>query len=123
MTQHLSTSLDQQATCYFMANYVLIPKGPEVTTRYLDFLIPLLKEAKPNSALDLTFSAVACAALACRPGSHILRPKIDSLYAPALKAINTSLGDTVKAKEDSTLAAIVLLSTFEVRWPLYLQVL
>lgn len=110
---HLSTPLDQQASCFFLSNFVLVPQEGTMT-RYLDFLIPLLKTAAPNSPLDLTFSAVALAAFGSRPNSPNLLPRAELIYAQALRAINLALADPEEAVEDTTLASVVLLSIFDV---------
>ena len=112
--QHLSTPIDQQAACFFLSNYVLIPE--EGTMRgYLDFLLPLLKRPKPDPSFILAFSAVGLAALGNRPNSKSLLPKAESLYVRALKQINLALQNPTKSTDDSTLAAVLLLSVFEVR--------
>jgi hypothetical protein len=68
--QHLSTPIDEQAACFFLSNFVLIPE--EGTMRgYLDFLIPLLKKPKPDPSFILAFTAVGFAAL----GSRLYFPK------------------------------------------------
>jgi hypothetical protein len=116
LTRHLSIPVDQQASCYFLSNFVLGP-GNSLSSRYLDFLVPLLKNSHANSALNLTFSAVSCAALGFRQNNRNLLPQIDAHYLKALKAINIALKDPVLMKDDATLAAIVLLSNFEVSQP------
>ena len=116
--KHLSTPIDQQATCFFLSNFVLLPQQGAMT-RYLHFLIPLLKEADPCSPLDLTFSAVTLAAFGSRPNSRALLPRAEAHYVRALKRINQALKDPKTAVADSTLSSVILLSTFEVicsRW-------
>lgn len=60
--------LDQQALCYFLSNFVLV-EGPDNSRGYLNFLIPLIQHEPPESHLNLSFSAVALAALGNRPGT------------------------------------------------------
>ena len=111
--QHLSTPIDQQAACFFLSNFVLIPE--EGTMRgYLDFLIPLLKKPKPDPSFILAFTAVGFAALGGRPNSKSLLPKADFFYVKALKQINVALQNPKKSTDDATLAAVLLLSVFEV---------
>lgn len=116
MSKNLSIPIQQQASCYFVSNYVL--QRQEIATGsssgYLAFVLPLLKSATPGSAFELTFNAVACAAFASRPNSKQLLPATDHYYVSALKAINTALLNPVLAQDDSTLASALLLSTFEV---------
>lgn len=111
--QHLSTPIDQQAACFFLSNFVLIPE--EGTMRgYLDFLIPLLKKPKPDQTFVLAFAAVGFAALGSRPNSKSLLPKADAFYVKALKQINLALQNPKNSTDDATLAAVLLLSVFEV---------
>jgi len=60
LPRQFSTPLDERASCYFMANFVLIPHE-DTTKGYLEFLVPLLKQSQ-ESHLILSFMAVALAA-------------------------------------------------------------
>lgn len=110
------TTIDQQAVCYFLANFVLVP-GHGITRGYLDFLIPLLTKSKQQQVLYVAFSSVALAALGTKPNSRTLLPKANILYVKALKQISITLQDPKLAMDDSTLAAVLLLSVFEVSNP------
>jgi len=113
LTAHMTTPIHQQASCYFLANFVLIPE--EGTMRgYFDYIIPLLKKDKPSPPLLHAFSAVALAAFGTRPNSKALLPKADLWYLEALKEITVALKDPNVASSDSTLAAVMLLASFEV---------
>lgn len=110
---HMTTPVHQQAACYFLSNFVMMPV--EGTRRgYLDFILPLLKEGQPNRPLMHAFSAAALAALGTRPNSKALIPQADVWYLEALKEINMALQDPVASSSDSTLAAVMLLASFEV---------
>ncbi|KAH8670232.1 hypothetical protein BGZ60DRAFT_486323 [Tricladium varicosporioides] len=112
LSRHLSTPIDQQAACFFLSNFVLLPEQG-VLRGYLEFMIPHLTDERPNPAFLSAFSAVALAALGTRPNSKALLPKADITYVKALKKINTTLRDPKMASEDSTLTAVLLLSFFE----------
>jgi hypothetical protein len=110
----MTTPLNQQAACYFLANFVLVPK--EGTMRgYFDFVLPLLKQRDPSQGLLLAFSAVSLAALGTRPNSKALLPKADLWYLNALKEINSALRDPMTASSDATLVSVMLMASFEVR--------
>lgn len=112
--QPLSTPLDQQAVCFFFANYVLVPGTETLTSRgHLEFLVPLLKSQPANSPLALTFTSVGLATMAVRPNSRALMPLASSTYIKALKQINFALKDPRTAMSDTTLAMILLLTVFE----------
>ncbi|TVY33914.1 White-opaque regulator, partial [Lachnellula subtilissima] len=107
----ISTPIDQQATCFFLANFVLLP-AQNTMRGYFDFILPLLK-SKPDPCLSMAFAAVATASLGTRPHSKALLPQADLLYVKALTKINATLRDARAASSDSTLAAVLLLSFFE----------
>jgi hypothetical protein len=97
-----------------MSNYVITPRHAK--RGYFDFLIPLLTTESADSPIALAFSAVALASIASRPSGRGTRLFGDSClqYTKALKAVNLALQNTVQQKADSTLAAIIMLSFFEV---------
>lgn len=109
----MTTPVIQQAACYFLANFVLVPKAGTMRG-YLDFVLPLLRQRNPSQGLLLAFSAVSLAALGTRPNSKVLLPMADMWYLNALKAINSSLRDPSVASSDSTLASVMLMASFEV---------
>jgi hypothetical protein len=111
----LPTQLHQQAACFFLSSYVLVPQTG-TTTRYLSFLVPLLRTAKPDSPLNLTFAAVALAAFGSRPNARSLLPRADLFYARALRVINSTLKNPDEALHDATLASVILLFTYEVQY-------
>lgn len=114
----LSTPIDQQAPCFFMANYVLAPMSGAGSPRgYFDFLVPLMKDEPADSQLIIAFTAVAMASLANRPnskGRKELKYLAVTQYGKALKAINLALQDPTRQKTDQTLAAILMLGFYEV---------
>lgn len=80
ITAYINTPVDQQAACYFLSNFVLLPEQG-VLRGYLEFLIPILNNENPNSAVHAAFSAAALAAFGTRPNSKAILPKADvSLY-------------------------------------------
>ena len=112
--QLLATPMDQQAVCFFVANYVLAPVSNSLTGRgHLDFLLPMLKTQPANSPLVMTFTSVGLATMAVQPNSKALMPMASSSYIKALKQINFALKDPNLALSDETLATIMLLVFFE----------
>ncbi|KAG4026342.1 hypothetical protein MFRU_042g00700 [Monilinia fructicola] len=109
-----SSSIEQQAPCYFMSNFVITPQSGQMRGSF-DYILPLIKTEPPTSALSLSFQAVAMASLANRPnarGSPLMHSAIDQ-YAKALKVVNLALQNPVQQKTDQTLASILLLGFFE----------
>ncbi|EPE32306.1 Zn2/Cys6 DNA-binding protein [Glarea lozoyensis ATCC 20868] len=109
---HLTVPADQQAACFFLSNFVVVPQ-PGTLRGYLSFILPFLGSEQMSPAVKSAFSAVSLAAFGARPNSKSLLPKADTSYYTALKEINATLKNPRMATDDSTLAAILMLSTFE----------
>lgn len=109
---------------YFVQNFV---QGSSLRNHgYLDFLFPLLANQSQsqgpgggqrdnnNNALPMAFAATAMIAFAARQKALDLIPKAESVYLRALEATVTAIGDPDRARDNSTLACVTLLTTFEV---------
>jgi len=121
ISAHMTTPIAQQAACYFLANFVLVPDA-STSRGYLDWVMPLLKQESPPKCLLLAFSAVSMAAFGTRPNSKSVLPKAGLSYLNALKEINFALKDPQAAPTDSTLASVMLMASFEVRLVQYAKV-
>ncbi|KAF5022761.1 hypothetical protein F66182_5176 [Fusarium sp. NRRL 66182] len=109
----LRLPVDQQATCHFLSNFVLLPSHDN-TRGWMEFVVPLLKSERVAPHFKLAFDACAIASLGNRVGSGSnLENKALGHYTKALSATFTALRDPVLSKEDSTLAAVLLLGLFE----------
>lgn len=109
----LTTPVKEQADCYFVSNFVLIPK-PGSTRGFFDYLIPLLQTEGRNSHLQRAFNACAMALLNNRAASrNSYADRALNEYTHALTGTNAALRDPVAQKADSTLAAVLLLGLFE----------
>ncbi|RFU23577.1 hypothetical protein B7463_g12761, partial [Scytalidium lignicola] len=114
VTGTVAVPVEQQAPCYFLANFVLMPKENS-PGGYFDFLIPMIKTERPDSVIFTAFEAVAMASLVNRPNTkasgliHLAFTK----YAQALRLTNLALQNQAQQKEDATLAAVLLLGLFE----------
>lgn len=100
---------------YFLQNFV---QGMSLRNHgYLDFLFPLLAKnptgRREDNPLPLAFSAAAMMAFAARQKVPELLPKAESIYMKALQLISAAISNT-KAADDSILACLTLLTTFEV---------
>ncbi|KAJ4255036.1 hypothetical protein NW762_009840 [Fusarium torreyae] len=109
----LQLPVDQQATCHFLSNFVLLPSHDN-TRGWMEFVVPLLKSETVAPSFKLAFDACAIASLGNRvgPGTNF-ESKALGYYTKALSATFTALKDPVLSKEDSTLAAVLLLGLFE----------
>lgn len=100
IASHMTTPLQQQAACYFLSNFVLVPESGTMKG-YFDFVLPLMRQQNPQTALVYAFSAVTVAALSTRPNSKALSSTADVWYLKALKEINAALKDPKIASSDS----------------------
>ncbi|WYZ36534.1 hypothetical protein EsH8_II_000040 [Colletotrichum jinshuiense] len=113
MPHTLQTPLDQQATCYFLANYVLAPPTG-VGRGILTFVLPLLNiPSYQTSPLQSAFSAVSMAALAGRPNSRRLTALANLHYSKALEDLTRAMQNKIAVRQDTTLASAILLAFFE----------
>ncbi|KAH7154842.1 hypothetical protein B0J13DRAFT_210924 [Dactylonectria estremocensis] len=109
----LNLPIDQQATCHFISNFVLLPRYDN-TRGYLEFVLPLLQSENTAPHFKLAFDACAIASLGNRVGSgHTFEGQALGYYTKALAATFTALKDPEVATTDSTLAAILMLGLFE----------
>ncbi|KAI1486068.1 hypothetical protein F5X96DRAFT_273799 [Biscogniauxia mediterranea] len=106
-------SIETQANCYFISNFILVPRGRR-THGFLDFVLPLLKQEGAQAHLRHAFDACSMAFLNNRGGSGgRLTEKALSAYTLALTGTNNALRDLEEQRKDSTLAAVLLLGLFE----------
>lgn len=113
--QCLGPPVGEQVYTYFVNNFV---QGSSLRNHgYFDFLFPLLENNPSDrnvNPLRLAFSATAMIAFAARQKVPDLLPKAEAIYLRALEATFSAIGDPERARDDSTLACVTLLTTFEV---------
>ncbi|PKK41358.1 hypothetical protein CI102_14987 [Trichoderma harzianum] len=113
----LSSPLSDRATCFFLHHYVLgntlwsdknFPQG------VLQYLPCLLRHEGPTGLLNTIICASGHAALSNSRASGPLKEEAYRLYGKSIRQLQTDLQDPKKVKSDATLAAILLMGTFEV---------
>lgn len=110
----LQTPLDEQATCYFLSNFVLSLSSSQNPSLF-DFVLRMIKwEGIEDTPFSMAFTAVSLAALAGRPNSRHLFPKSRIYYSTALAQLKAVLRDKDRATHDTSLATAILLSFYEV---------
>lgn len=111
----LATPVEQQATCYLLADYVLVSDSPGGRRGHYKFAYKILtRPERPSRALLSAFKAVSFVALASRPGASHLVIEAESHYSKALREVNKAIHDPKQVKHDDTLAAVLLLAFYEV---------
>ena len=109
MPPAIPSSLDERAMSYTFKRYV----GTQQSRGLLSYLPQVLREDR-SPALEATIKAVGLASMSRAHSLPELKYAAGLEYSAALLATNRALEDAVAAKSDSTLAAVVLLSTYEV---------
>lgn len=111
----LATPVEQQATCYLLADYVLVSDSPGGRRGHYKFAYKILtRPERPSKCLLSAFKAVSFVALASRPGASHLVIEAESHYSKALREVNKAIHDPKQVKHDDTLAAVLLLAFYEV---------
>lgn len=112
-----SLPIDQHASHYFAAHFIMLPGAHGLKAGHLDYLVPLLRtETNSNSAFQLAYAACGLAAMSNREKTvstdlgHIAAMQ----HARACEAVAKAIGDPVLRRSDATLAAVLLLIYFEV---------
>ncbi|GAP89864.2 putative negative acting factor [Rosellinia necatrix] len=105
--------LEDQASCMFVSNFVLMPQDGR-TVGHLDFILPLLKSEGPDSHIQHAFNACSITFLnnVKKLGDKCWDRAL-SEYSMALSKTNAALRDPASQQSDATLAAVLLLGMFE----------
>ncbi|KKY38030.1 putative negative acting factor [Diaporthe ampelina] len=110
----LQTPLDEQATCFFLSNFVLTLSTGQNPGLFSFVLKILQAPGIKDTPFPMAFTAVSLAALAGRPNSRHLLTKSQIYYSTALVQLKDVLQDRKRATDDTTLATAILLSFYEV---------
>ncbi|KAH8879277.1 hypothetical protein GQ53DRAFT_849731 [Thozetella sp. PMI_491] len=114
LTPSLSVSLEEQASCHFASNFILVPVNG-ASEGMFEFLLPLISVAASRSPLRHAFRACAFASL----GGTQLAEGVDlpalamEQHSKALTQTHLALSDPQMAKSDGVVAAVMLLVLFE----------
>jgi Fungal specific transcription factor domain len=106
----LVPSIEDRATGYFFANYVIGVYGP--VRGYLDHLEHVYKSSLDENLLA-SIKAVGLASFSNLGNVPALMRQATHEYAKALYLTNEALRDPVAVKKDSTLLGVMILSIFE----------
>ncbi|KAI7758722.1 hypothetical protein LZL87_013784 [Fusarium oxysporum] len=114
MTRHVSPPLQDRATAFFFSRFVLNTNGDPQTKRGVcEFLPELLQQKKAEGVLGTIIPATGLATLVNAGKSLEWKSEAFALCGKALRQLTVDLGDAIKARSDHTLAAIMLMGTFE----------
>ncbi|TDZ20454.1 Transcriptional regulatory protein moc3 [Colletotrichum orbiculare MAFF 240422] len=111
----LFDSLDEQASCYFLSEFIIVPFTP--TARgYYRFLPRFLSRPTVSKCLSQAYKAVSLAALATRRtvNANSALFHAQNHYLRAVRAVNKAIMDPEEVKDDQTLGAVLLLAFYEI---------
>lgn len=107
----LLPTVDERATNFFVANYVVGSNGP--TRGHLDYLADVYLSQSLDEGLTSSMKAVGLAGFAHTTHSPYLIKNARSQYIKAIQHTNAALRSPVEAKKDATLLTIIILGIFE----------
>ena len=103
-----------QAVCMFLHDYVIQASPSDIQFGFLQSLPDLCSKEDNTSVVQEAVSAVALMSLAHRSSMDHLVVQARQRYGKALKLIALALNDPEELKKDSTLAAVLCASCYEV---------
>ncbi|KAF6808041.1 negative acting factor [Colletotrichum sojae] len=112
----LADSLDEQASCLFLSEFVNVPLTATARGHYA-FLPKFLGSGSISLCLSQAFKATSMAALAMRQSKGMRGPALlraQEHHIKALRAVGQAIGDPKESKSDQTLGAVLMLAFFEV---------
>lgn len=107
----LAPTLEDRATGFFVANYVLGISGP--SRGHLDYLADIARREVLDEGLLCSIKAVGLAGYSHSNHASSLMKNARYQYMKALQSTNRALRDPETAKKDSTLISIMILTIYE----------
>ena len=105
----LAQCREQQALFFYFGQL-----QPRLTGYWTDELAQLYNKASPSSLLTKAVAAFTCSITSLHPHFYHVRPLAMSRYGECLQLVRDTLKNPDSATTDETLAAVILLGTFEV---------
>jgi hypothetical protein len=112
----LLISTEEQAACFFLSDFTLVPKLSTCNMGHLKFIPTLLSRGVVSARLGESFKAISLASMATRPrfNAQNLMVPARSHYVKAVREVSNAIQDPVLQRDDETLAAVLLLAFYEV---------
>ena len=107
----LAQPIEERATVFFVANYVIGNRGP--TRGHLDYLGDLYQTGFLPEGLMASMKAVGLAGYSHAANAPSLMKNARYQYMRALQFTNAALRSPVDVKKDTTLMAVMILGIFE----------
>ena len=107
----LIPTIDERATGFFVANYVVGADG--IQRGHLDYVADIFRQGNVDEGLLAGMKAVGLAGFAHTSRSPALIKNARHQYVKAIQHTNRALQTTTGAKKDATLLTIIILGIFE----------
>lgn len=107
----LQENAEIHALCHFFTNYV--PTRSRSKSTFLEYLLPVWRDAGSDSALSAATSTVALMGLGYAPERNQLIHKARQNYSMAISKLNAAISNPVEARRDETLLAVLLFSLYQ----------
>lgn len=118
----VSPPTSDRGTAFFMHQYSFSGNAASNLNKSRglhEYLPNLLRDEPGNGPLKAIVAAAGLAALSSTGNAKTWAAESYRLYNQAIRQLQHALSGSLTACSDGTLAAMMLMSTFEVRWPLY----
>lgn len=112
----ISIALEDRASNYFASNFILVPDTLEVPRgRWFPFLPKFLARPGVPECLTSAYKSASLVAYGSHRSTRSARSALDAQrhYLKAVRAVNAALQDPERARDDETLAAVLLLAFYE----------
>lgn len=107
----LDASIEDRAIVFFVSNYIIGHEGP--TRGHLNYISELYDTNAMDEGLEAGMKAVGFASFSHVSNAPDLMTNARHHYVKSLRLTNAALTSPEKAKEDTTLIAVMVLSIFE----------
>lgn len=111
----VNVPVEIQASQYFYSNYILNLDGVEEGDWC--FLLPLLKQEPDGTQLSMSVVAAALALFSTRPCAKHVVFRARQMYLRAVASVEDAFSNPFTLKSDHTLASVLLLGLYNVRYP------
>ena len=111
----LSVPLEDEATYYFFHNFLSDDHSSDHSSNAYSSVLPILhRQDSSFGVLPKVVNAIGLASISNKKHSPEVMIAASQRYAGALRAINSSIQNSLSATTDQTLIAVMLLGVFEV---------
>ena len=112
------TDWTESAVRLFFSDFILLPDDTIPITGFLEFLPEMYRSQPQGSALSMAVEAISLYNLANRSSVKPLQATARVAYGHALRKLHSALLDPTEVRSDEILTATLIITCFEVGYPL-----